>query len=89
MKSTHAFAEAEDAVHQHDGPEQIRIVPSGACRISPLLFSYSMSIGPIEIDRLGLIWMRIYSSQFTCVEMDWSRIKLNSISFYSNTCGLK
>jgi hypothetical protein len=38
---------------------------------------------------LGLIWMRMYSSQSTCVKADWNRIKLNFIPFYSNTCGLK
>jgi hypothetical protein len=29
--------------------------------------------------------MRMYSSQSICVDEDWSGIKLNSISFYSNT----
>ena len=38
---------------------------------------------------LGLIWVRVYSSQSTCVEVDWSGIKLNSIQFHSNTCGLR
>ena len=38
---------------------------------------------------LCLVWMRMYSSQFTCVEVDWSRIELSSIPFHSNTCGLK
>jgi hypothetical protein len=30
----------------------------------------------------------MYSSQSTCVEVDWSGIKLNSIPFHPNTCGL-
>jgi hypothetical protein len=34
----------------------------------------------------GIGWMRIYSSQSTCVEVDWSEIKLNSIPFHSNIC---
>ena len=29
----------------------------------------------------------MYSSHSTCVEVDWSGIKLNSIPFHSNTCG--
>ena len=33
--------------------------------------------------------MRMYSFQSTCVEMDWGGIKLNSIPFHSNTCGLR
>ena len=39
--------------------------------------------------RYGLVWMCMYSSQSTCVEVDWSGIKLNSIPFHSNTCGLR
>jgi hypothetical protein len=31
----------------------------------------------------------MYSSQSTCVEVDWSGIKLSFIPFHSNTCGLK
>jgi hypothetical protein len=38
---------------------------------------------------LGLVWMYMYSSQSTCVKVDWNGIKLNSISFHSNTCGLR
>jgi hypothetical protein len=38
---------------------------------------------------LGLVWMRMNSSQYTCVEVDWSGIELNSIQFHSNTCGLR
>jgi hypothetical protein len=37
----------------------------------------------------GLIWMCMYSSQPTCVEVNWSEIKLNSIPIYSNTYGSK
>ena len=37
----------------------------------------------------GLVWMRMYSSQSTCVEVDWSGLKLSSIPFHSNTCGLE
>ena len=33
--------------------------------------------------------MRMYLSQSTCVEVDWSGIKLSSIPFHSNTYGLK
>jgi hypothetical protein len=29
--------------------------------------------------RLGLLWMRMYSSQSTCIKVDWSGIKLNFI----------
>ena len=42
-----------------------------------------------DFSPLGLDWMRMYSSQFTCVEVDWSGIELNSIPFHSNTCGLR
>jgi hypothetical protein len=38
---------------------------------------------------LGLGWMRMYSSQSTRVEVDYSGIKLNFISFHSNTRGLR
>jgi len=33
--------------------------------------------------------MRMYLSQSTCVEVDLSEIKLSSIPFYFNTCGLR
>jgi hypothetical protein len=38
---------------------------------------------------LGLVWMHMYSSQSTCVGVNWSGIKLNSIPVHSTTCGLK
>jgi uncharacterized membrane protein len=38
---------------------------------------------------LGLVWMRMYSFQSTCVKVDWNEIKLNFISFHSNTRGLR
>ena len=37
----------------------------------------------------GLVWMRMYSSQPTYVEVDWSGIKLSFIQIHFNTCGLK
>jgi len=37
----------------------------------------------------GLVWCACNSSQSTCVEVDWSGIKLSSIPFHSNTCELK
>jgi len=33
--------------------------------------------------------MRMYSSQSTCVEVDWSGIKLNFIPFHFNICRLR
>ena len=39
--------------------------------------------------KVDLTEMRMYLSQSTCVEVDWSGIKLNFIPFHSNTCGLK
>jgi hypothetical protein len=38
---------------------------------------------------LGHVWMCMYSSQSTCVKVDWSEIKLSFIPFHSNTYGLK
>jgi hypothetical protein len=37
----------------------------------------------------SLIWMCVYSSQSTCVEVDWSKIELNFIPFHSSLCELK
>jgi hypothetical protein len=33
--------------------------------------------------------IRTYSSQFTCLGVNWSAIELNFISFHSNPCGLR
>jgi hypothetical protein len=37
---------------------------------------------------LDLVWMRMYLSQSIYIEVDWSVIELNSISFHFNTCRL-
>ena len=46
-------------------------------------------IGRDPLISLDLVWMCMYSSQSTCVKVDWSEIKLCSIPFHSNICGLK
>ena len=51
--------------------------------------SLTTRLREIQLSTSGLIWMRMYSSQSTCVEVDWSEIELNFVSFHSDTCGLR
>jgi hypothetical protein len=67
---------------------RILIIVVNLKRLNVVSFGFQKTAYCIIVP-LGFVWMHVYSSQSTCVEVDWSGIKLNFILFHSNTCRLK